>query len=158
MLNISIWSMILYIMTAYAYKWIMTVVTYPEAPLRTTLRGITLEPDMLPPLSVIVPIYNQEVTVVTSIISALHLSYPDFEIIVVNDGSTDNSLHQLINHFILAPFPDNERSIIPTRRIRAIYRSITYPQLHVIDKDRGGLADALNAGINVCHHGYFIQQ
>ncbi len=156
MMPISLWALVLYLIVAAAYKWIMTVIAYPPDIKQAPLDGITLERSIMPPLSIIVPVYNQGSTIVATLIAKLHLNYPQAELIVVNDGSTDNTLQAMIHHFVLAPFPEIGSNIIPTRRVRAIYRSSTHPMLRVIDKDHGGLGDALNAGVNACHTPLFI--
>jgi hypothetical protein len=144
-------------MIAFGYKWALTVINYPHNPYERHLAGISLDPSIAPPLSVIVPVYNQESSIIASIISCLHIAYPHFELLVVSDGSTDNTLSEMIRHFNLAPHPEAGSTDLLTQRIRAIYRSSIYPQLRVIDKDRGGIADALNAGINNSAHPLFIQ-
>lgn len=101
-----------------------------------------------PPISVIVPAYNEEATIATTIRSMLQLNYPSFEVIVVNDGSKDRTVDVAIAEFALQPFAEVHRNRIPTKGIRAVYRSVRHPNLRFIDKENGGKADALNAGIN----------
>lgn len=101
-----------------------------------------------PPVSIIVPAYNEEATIAASVRSLLQLEYPQYEIIVVNDGSRDNTLDQLINAFSLVPFPEVCKVTIKTKEIRGIYRSLEHPNLIILDKLNGGKSDALNCGIN----------
>ncbi len=101
-----------------------------------------------PPISVLVPAYNEETTIAATVRSVLQLTYPEFEIIVINDGSRDGTLEVLQREFSLLPFPEAYRIQLPTETVRGIYRSATHPQLRVIDKHNGGKADSLNAGIN----------
>ena len=108
-----------------------------------------------PPVSLLVPAYNEEATIASSIRSMLQLEYPHFEIIVVNDGSKDRTLAVLQEEFELVPFPEAYRVAIPTRPIRAIYRSLRHASLRVIDKENGGKSDALNAGINAARSPLF---
>jgi cellulose synthase/poly-beta-1,6-N-acetylglucosamine synthase-like glycosyltransferase len=108
-----------------------------------------------PPVSVLVPAYNEEATIATSVRSILQLEYPEYEVIVVNDGSRDSTLATLVREFALVPFPDAIRVEVPCRRIRGVYRSTLYRNLRVIDKENGGKADALNAGINGAHYPLF---
>ncbi|HAH60804.1 MAG TPA: glycosyltransferase, partial [Treponema sp.] len=75
--------------------------------------------------------------------------YPDFEIIVINDGSTDKTLDILISHFDLKKTDVLYSKILQTKKVRGIYRNKLIPQLTVIDKINGGKADSLNAGINL---------
>lgn len=100
------------------------------------------------PVSVIVPAHNEAATIVQTVSSALAVHYPELEVVVVNDGSTDGTLSELIASFDLIPSPATVKCDIPCGVIHGLYESPTYPGLLVIDKERGGKADALNAGIN----------
>lgn len=108
-----------------------------------------------PPVSILVPAYNEEASIAASIRSMLQLSYAEFEIVVVNDGSTDNTLEVLRREFALLPFPEAYRRQIATKEVRQVYRSTRYPNVRVIDKVNGGKADSLNAGINVSRYPLF---
>jgi cellulose synthase/poly-beta-1,6-N-acetylglucosamine synthase-like glycosyltransferase len=105
-----------------------------------------------PPVSILVPAYNEEATIAASVRSMLQLTYAEFEIIVVNDGSRDGTLDVLKREFALLPFPEAYRRQIPTAEVRGIYRSTRYPNVRVIDKVNGGKADSLNAAINVSRY------
>lgn len=102
-----------------------------------------------PQISIIVPAYNEASTIASSIQSLLQLRYPEYEIIVVNDGSKDNTIDVLRQAFELKPFPDACGRDLPTKPIRGIYHSSIYANVRVIDKENGGKADSLNAGINL---------
>jgi cellulose synthase/poly-beta-1,6-N-acetylglucosamine synthase-like glycosyltransferase len=104
---------------------------------------------MEPPISILVPAYNEEANIAASILSMLQLSYPEFEIIVINDGSKDDTIDVLKNEFVLVKVPEALRVRIVTKPIHGIYRSTRFPNLLVIDKENGGKADSLNAGINL---------
>lgn len=108
-----------------------------------------------PPVSILVPAYNEEATIAASIRSMLQLTYAEFEIIVINDGSKDGTLEVLKREFALLPFPEAYRRQIPTKEVRQIYRSTRYPNVRVIDKFNGGKADSLNAGINASRYPLF---
>lgn len=110
---------------------------------------------MEPPISLLVPGYNEEATIRTSVRSMLQLQYPDFEVVVINDGSRDRTLEVLREEFELVPHPEPMRRTLDHKPIRTIYRSRRYANLRVIDKDNGGKADALNAGINAARHMLF---
>jgi len=99
-----------------------------------------------PPISVIVPAYNEEATIAASVRSFLSLRYPVFEVIVVNDGSKDRTVEILLKEFDLRESDQPLRMQLETRPIRSVYASPT-ERLTLVDKDNGGKADALNTGI-----------
>ncbi|MBN2697155.1 MAG: glycosyltransferase family 2 protein, partial [Bacilli bacterium] len=117
-------------------------------------QGFLFEPHALPSISIIAPAYNEELSIVDSVESLLNLNYPSIEVIVVNDGSADGTLEKLINHFNLERENLTDKSAIPTRPVRAIYRNKFIDSLLVIDKENGGKADALNVGINYANSEY----
>ena len=110
---------------------------------------------VLPSVSIISPAFNEEASIVESVSSLLNLRYPDFEVIVVNDGSRDETLRRLIDYFQLERTEVFVHRYLATEKIRGIYANKRYPELLVIDKANGGKADALNAGINVARKEYF---
>jgi cellulose synthase/poly-beta-1,6-N-acetylglucosamine synthase-like glycosyltransferase len=103
-----------------------------------------------PPISLIAPAYNEEATCVESIQSLLTLDYPEYEILVVNDGSSDSTLDRMTAEFNLVPTARMAIGDIDTAPLRQVLRSLRHPNLWVLDKDNGGKADALNLGINYC--------
>lgn len=102
------------------------------------------------PISLLAPAFNEAATIAESIKSLLSLQYPEFEVIVVNDGSKDDTLDVLIRSFGLKPVTRAFESAVPHKPIRGLYGSADHPRLLVVDKVNGGKADALNAGISVC--------
>jgi cellulose synthase/poly-beta-1,6-N-acetylglucosamine synthase-like glycosyltransferase len=117
--------------------------------------GPALAPELDLPISIVVPAYNEELTIGGSVRALLQLEYPDFEIVVVNDGSRDATLDVLTKEFSLRPFPEAYRVRLPGKPISAVYRSTVYPHLRVIDKVNGGKADTVNAGINAARYPVF---
>ena len=107
------------------------------------------------PVSLLVPAYNEEVGVVDTVYSLLNLRYPQTEIIIINDGSTDQTLQTVIEHFQMKPINKIVRTNIPTKDIKQIYESEIYKNCILVDKENGGKADALNVGINVSQYPYF---
>lgn len=105
-----------------------------------------------PGITIISPAFNEESTIMRSISSLLSLNYPEREIVVVNDGSTDDTVGVLIRALNLYAVNEPLDSTLPTQAIRAVYRSRLYPGFRLIDKDNGGKADALNAGINAAYY------
>ena len=110
---------------------------------------------VLPSVSIISPAFNEEASIVESVSSLLTLRYPDYEVIVVNDGSRDDTLGRLVSYFDLERTDVFVHRYLATEQIRGIYASKRYPELLVIDKVNGGKADSLNAGINVARKEYF---
>lgn len=103
-----------------------------------------------PPVSIIVPTYNEESGCLEAARSFLSLNYPEHEVLLVNDGSTDRTMDVLSEAFQLIPAPRYPLAELPTEPVRAVYQSQTNPNLWVIDKENGKRADAINAGINYC--------
>lgn len=108
-----------------------------------------------PPISLLVPAYNEASTIAASVRSLLQLTYHEFEIVVVNDGSKDETMAELQREFDLIPFAEAYWRKLPTKPVRGIWRSMRHPNLRVIDKENGGKADALNAGINAARFPLF---
>jgi cellulose synthase/poly-beta-1,6-N-acetylglucosamine synthase-like glycosyltransferase len=111
--------------------------------------------DNMIPISVLVPAYNEEKTIVENVRSLLTLNYPLFEVIVVNDGSKDNTLQVLIDSYNLKRVEQPVKYQIRTQAAKGIYRNIELPNLIVVDKENGGKADALNLGINISRYPVF---
>jgi poly-beta-1,6-N-acetyl-D-glucosamine synthase len=112
--------------------------------------SIILAP-LTPSISVIAPAYNESKTIVENVRALISLYYNNFDVIVVNDGSTDDSLEKIINAYDLERVNYFFDYRIPCKRIRGVYKSKnrSFHNLTVIDKLNGGKADALNAAINV---------
>ena len=98
-------------------------------------------------VSIIAPAYNEELTITESLRSLLSVNYPDFEVIVVNDGSKDRTVEVLIEAFDLVPRSREKLAHIHHQPVKKIYGSPTHPNLIVIDKENGRKADAANTGI-----------
>ena len=110
---------------------------------------------LTPPVSVLLPAYNEERGIAESVRSLLGLRYPEHEVIVINDGSKDGTLARLMTAFDLVPVEKALRAEISTTAVRATFVSKRYHELVVIDKENGGKADALNAGVNAARYPYF---
>jgi cellulose synthase/poly-beta-1,6-N-acetylglucosamine synthase-like glycosyltransferase len=108
-----------------------------------------LRSPLTPPISVLAPAFNEEANVVDNVRSLLMLDYPLFEVILVNDGSSDLTLARLVEAFDLRKSARSFDRVLPCQAIRGLYESPTYSNLVVVDKENGGKADALNAGLNL---------
>jgi biofilm PGA synthesis N-glycosyltransferase PgaC len=125
-----------------------------------TRQGQTEDYDMLSasrftiPVSVIAPAYNESVMVECAVRSLLAFNNPGLEVIVVNDGSRDGTLDVLRRAFDLERREVFYRKRFETAPVRGVYGSRTHRNLIVVDKENGGKADALNAGLNLARYRY----
>jgi len=117
---------------------------------------VLLSSPLAPSISVVAPAFNEGKTIIDNIRSLLSLHYNDFEVIIVNDGSSDNSMEKIIDAYDLELVDFVYEEKIKTQPIRGIYKSRNkaFNKLIVIDKNNGGKADALNAGVNFSQKDY----
>lgn len=113
----------------------------------------------LPTITLLVPAYNEEVTIVESIRSLLRLEYPRYEIVIVNDGSKDQTIKVLREAFQFRRAEIDYYPRLPTMPLRGLYETRVptgsqAQRLVLIDKDNGGKSDALNAAINAARGDY----
>lgn len=109
------------------------------------------------PVSVLVPAYNEEVTILDSVESLLNLDYRLYEIIVVDDGSKDDTSRVMIEHFHMQKVNRPIRKVIPCQEQEAVYEAPgTRVKVTLIRKKNGGKGDALNMGINASQYPYFL--
>lgn len=112
-----------------------------------------------PGVSIVSPAYNEELNIVDNVNSFLMQNYPKFEVIIVNDGSKDQTLEKLIENFELMEVPYRYNELIHAAPFKRLFRSTNpkYHRLTVVDKVNGGTkADAINAGINVARYPWFV--
>lgn len=109
---------------------------------------------MLPGVSMIAPAYNEEKVIIESVNSLINMKYPDYDLVVVNDGSSDNTLGALIDYYGLYRVDYEVPKGLRTKPIRGVYVNPSFPRLTVVDKENGGKADSLNAGIGVARKEY----
>jgi cellulose synthase/poly-beta-1,6-N-acetylglucosamine synthase-like glycosyltransferase len=107
---------------------------------------------LMPPVSILAPAYNESASICQSVRAMLALKYPEFEVIVINDGSKDDTLALLIREFHLYKSARYFDHTLASHPIRAVYESIDPIPLVVIDKENGGKSDALNSGLNVARY------
>src|SRR3990167_11091602 len=112
--------------------------------------------NLVPPVSIIIPAYNERETILASVTAALQIEFSHFEVIVIDDGSTDDTFSLLTTTYPLFPVSPVFPSILQTAPVKHYYRSKLYPKLLVIQKENGGMEDAINAGINASTAPFFI--
>ncbi|HXS38438.1 MAG TPA: glycosyltransferase [Flavipsychrobacter sp.] len=112
----------------------------------------------IPSVSILAPAYNEGATIIENVKSLLSLYYNNLEVVIINDGSKDDSLQKLIDRYELEKVDYHVQYKIPTKEIKGIYKSKSpiYRKLVVVDKVNGGKADALNVGINVSSNDYIV--
>ncbi|WP_417886577.1 glycosyltransferase family 2 protein [Zunongwangia sp.] len=115
-----------------------------------------LQTSDLPKISILAPAYNEGLNIVENVRSLLTINYPGFEIIIINDGSKDDTMSLLKEEYQLEEYQHIYNQDLSTKKIRGIYKSknSAFDKLMVIDKENGGKADALNVGINVCNYNH----
>jgi len=158
-LRITLWSLngliLAYFLLLNSSYLVTTLIAFRSlrrymARLRSMDSGELIASMGAPPITLLAPAYNEEATCVEAVRSLLALNYPEFEIIVVNDGSRDGTVARLIEAFEMYPAPRMFTSDLPTAAIRETYVSRWHSNLWLVDKENGGKADALNAGLLFC--------
>jgi cellulose synthase/poly-beta-1,6-N-acetylglucosamine synthase-like glycosyltransferase len=154
-------AVLVYFLLLNSFYALLLVLSVPELWSHTHLSDADglkrlLGSNALPPLSVLVPAYNEELSIVASTLSFLTLEYPRHEVVLVNDGSTDGTITRLIAAYDLYQVPPAVMITVPTETVRAYYRSRRYSKLLVIDKENGGKADSLNAALNAARYPYVL--
>lgn len=110
------------------------------------------------PVSILVPAYNEEETICDCVESLSYVDYPEYEIVVIDDGSNDDTSNKLINKFELKKVPRPIRRLVKCKNEQFIYEGYIKDgiKLTLVKKENGGKADALNMGINVSKYPLFI--
>ena len=108
------------------------------------------------PITIVVPAHNESLTIIDSIESLLQLDYPLYEIVIVNDGSTDDTLDKIINHYNLRKVNKPYQRLVPSKPALGIYQNEEKIKMIVVDKVNGGKSDALNLGINISNFPMFL--
>lgn len=124
-----------------------------------TIKFLLQGSPLTPGVSIIAPAFNEEVTIIDNVYSLMNIDYPNYEIIIVNDASTDKTMELLINEFSLTEVPYDVAMKVPSKPIKRVLKSTKdeFSKLVVVDKEHGGRkSDGSNAGINVCANKYFV--
>ncbi|MBU2787846.1 glycosyltransferase family 2 protein [Acidithiobacillus sp. VAN18-1] len=107
------------------------------------------------PVSIVIPAFNEALTITQTILSTSKVIYPEFEVVIVNDGSTDNTMEILAALLDLVQITRPVQRRLTYKKINAIYASRSHQNVIVVDKENGGKADALNAGLDVSSYPLF---
>lgn len=112
--------------------------------------------DLVPEVAILVPAYNEKETISSSLSSLQELDYPNLELIVINDGSTDETVKELKKEFKLIPVAREKKEEVTHEEVNQVYKSVSDERILVVDKENGGKADALNAGLNYSRSDLFL--
>ncbi|TXI99624.1 MAG: glycosyltransferase [Chryseobacterium cucumeris] len=161
--EVVIWLFLIYgTAVTLIYGWIGiyalgAVLRYKKENTFTDYSIIAANPNA-PVFSVIAPAYNEGMTIVENVRSLLSLYYHNLEIIIVNDGSKDDSIQKLIEAYELESVAYYIQGKIETNAVRGVYKSKNpaFKKLIVVDKENGGKADALNVGVNISSGEYLV--
>lgn len=161
--EVVIWLFLVYgTAVTLIYAWIGiyalgAVLRYKKENTFTDYSIIAANPNA-PVFSVIAPAYNEGMTIVENVRSLLSLYYHNLEIIIVNDGSKDDSIQKLIEAYELESVAYFIQGKIETNAVRGVYKSKNpaFKKLIVVDKENGGKADALNVGVNISSGEYLV--
>lgn len=158
-------SNIMFLITLFIFGSYLLLGIFSALTLRKYLRKnsyinyntLVLSP-LSPKISIIAPAFNESKTIIDNVRTLLSLYYNNFEVILVNDGSTDNTFKKVKEAYELIKVNYYFDYRIPCERIKGVYKSKnpSYNRLTVIDKNNGGKADSLNAGINICKSDLFV--
>lgn len=111
------------------------------------------------PVSIIVPAFNEEITILDTIQSLSHLNYKIFEIIVVNDGSKDDTGKIVQETLHLKKVIRPVRRQVQCHDAETIYEGFVgkkHIPITLVNKINGGKADSINMGINISKYPYFV--
>lgn len=112
--------------------------------------------ESLPEITFMVAAYNEAGQILATVDNLLAVTYEKKRILVINDGSEDETFELLKDKYQLRLIPHYYQDFFPSKPVRGVYQSLLYPKLMVIDKENGEKFDALNAGLNACQTEYFI--
>lgn len=121
---------------------------YMFIPLYTSRAKLRIYPIKEKGMSILIPAYNETLVIENCLQGIFNVYYKNFEILFINDGSTDTTLATLDKNLSLKKSPRPKQSLLNQRKVRGIYRSEKHSNIWVIDQDNGGKADALNTGID----------
>lgn len=159
-----LWGMVVcigYLLLVFAMYGVLVVFAAVENSIRARQRDAedfdTLESSRFSlPVSVILPVFNEEQVLNHVLDSVFAMHYPEFEVVIVDDGSTDSTFELLRERFDLRLSQTFFRRAVPTKHVVSVYASERDPRVRVVTQANGGKADALNAGLNLCRYPYVL--
>ena len=156
-IHILLWVILAYYIVLQSIYLLLVLIGATQV--RRYHRGITFaefrrigESPLSMPVSIIIPCYNEAEIIVGTIRNALRLNYPQYEVIVVSDGSTDATIGLLSESFKMRKIDRFGRRHIPTKEVLGVYESQEYPNLVVVEKVNGRRADAINAAVSLSRY------
>jgi len=156
-IHILLWVILAYYIVLQSIYLLLVLIGATQV--RRYHRGITFaefrrigESPLSMPVSIIIPCYNEAEIIVGTIRNALRLNYPQYEVIVVSDGSTDATVGLLSESFKMRKIDRFGRRHIPTKEVLGVYESQEYPNLVVVEKVNGRRADAINAAVSLSRY------
>lgn len=120
---------------------------YIFIPLYTSNKQTHVYPEKQRGFSILIPMYNEKLVIENCLNGIVNLNYQELEVLFINDGSTDKTFETLHKHLMFVQSDRPKQGILTHEKIKGVYQSAKYPTIWVIDKDNGGKADSLNAGI-----------
>jgi cellulose synthase/poly-beta-1,6-N-acetylglucosamine synthase-like glycosyltransferase len=131
-----------YLVCNFAYLFMLITALHTSAVYQQKLRsvrfGLIKDSPLVPPVTMVVPAHNEEKTISLSVRNLLDLDYPELEIVIVNDGSSDDTLEVLRQEFHLRPVTAVYVQEVASAPVRQLYRSDFDPRLLIIDKESLG--------------------
>lgn len=148
-----------YLVSNLAYLTMLIIALKTSTAYQHSLKSSSLswvrESPLAPPVTILAPAHNEEKSICVAVRNLLDLDYPELEVIVINDGSTDRTLQVMQQSFCLRPVRVVYIQQVMSATVRGLYRSDLDPRLLVIDKEpAGSKADAVNAGLNAASSPY----
>ncbi len=151
-IQILLWIILAYFVALHGIYLLLVLLGATQ--IRSYGRGITFaefdriaKSDLSMPVSVIIPAHNEATIIVNTVENALKLNYPNHEVVVVDDGSTDDTIPVLARHFRLHRVDKHGAKHLGSEQILGVYESAEHPNLVVVAKENGRRADAINAGV-----------
>src|SRR5580765_2077234 len=148
-----------YLVCNLAYLAMLIIALKTSAAHQRQLQSVSLawirQSPLAPPITILAPAHNEEKSICVALRNLLDLDYPELEVIVINDGSTDRTLEEVRREFGLRQVRSLYIPQVASAPVRGLYRSDSDKRLIVVDKEPGGSkADAVNAGLNAATSPY----